>query len=395
MSKERTPVEARRIKELEAEIRRLKDKRLKRKRGNSPSEEEHRKSSNKNKSKENRKSSSPTTSTNKTITDVDGYRLTTKRKTEKGEVEAIPKIKKKFASSEPEPRLRRIIPWQGQLPMPEAKDEEWANVLEEGLGELGEQAFEMKTLSTNPNNRQELKQTVEYFLGLLHNDRTVIEDVFFGTAENKWHKIVEETPNSEYLNFRLILSAYVVKITSMLMREHININDTMWWDENHDDYGIALFSQTHIFRYLSAFNYRYVFSKKHDNILNEIMEGFFDGGSLAWDAYMIKITTTYKNREAKLRTYEQRRRSDRWKEYKGDEKFGRVCRTMEEQSLVEVTTVKGSTRRRNGLTTRRRSTFSRASSETNTSRNDHFAETHNEWKHMKEPDHSKPAAPTR
>lgn len=185
MSKERTTEEARRIKELEAEIRKLKDKRLKRKRGNSPSEEEHRKSSNKNKSKENRKSSSPTTSTSKTITDVDGYRLTTKRKTEKGEVEAIPKIKKKSASGEPEPRLRKLKPWQGQLPVPEAKEEEWESVLEQGLGELGKEAFEMKTMSTNPDNRQELKQMVEYYLGVLHNDRTVIEDIFFGRAQGQ------------------------------------------------------------------------------------------------------------------------------------------------------------------------------------------------------------------
>ena len=129
MSKERTTDEARRIKELEAQIRKLKDKRLKRKRGTSPSEEEDQRSSNKNKIKGNRKSTSPTTSTTKTFTDVDGYRLTTKKKTEKGEVEAIPKIKKKNGPSEPKPRLRRIKPWHGKLPMPDAKEEEWEGVL--------------------------------------------------------------------------------------------------------------------------------------------------------------------------------------------------------------------------------------------------------------------------
>ena len=276
MSKERTTEEVRRIKELEAEIRKLKDKRLKRKRGDSPPEEEHRTSSSKNKRKENQKSSSPTTSRTKTITDVEGFRLTTKTKTEKGEADATQKIKKKSASGEPQPRLRKIKPWQGQLPVPEAKEEEWESVLEQGLGELGKEAFEMKTMSTNPDNRQELKNLVEYYLGLLHIDRTIIEDVFFGLEWSKWHRVGEDTPNSEYLNFRLILSAYVVKVTSMLMREHININDSMWWAEEHEDYVQALHSQTHIFKYLSAFNYRYVFGGKHDNILNEIIEIFFD-----------------------------------------------------------------------------------------------------------------------
>ena len=220
-----------------------------------------------------------------------------------------------------------------EMQKPEAINSEWKQLLESGLENCPRTYFKKVPLSTNPNKRGELKRCVEVYLSLLNGNSKMFH-VFFAQEETGYELADPAEKDSEYINFRLVISAYVLKAATIIMKEYIKIIYGMV-KSKEGKWQVGTESATNIWKFVSPFTWQFVQHVHHVDLINEILD-LMDHGEEAWSDYMGEAVQDFVNHKAVVEFPLNQIKFGEWTQCVGLREFGRTVRDGEELAEIEV-----------------------------------------------------------
>ena len=275
-----------------------------------------------------------TTTANETL-ENDGFQLVTSNKDRK-------QINKRSAPSTteknaPSGMARPVGQFVIEMQKPVATVDEWKSVLEQGFRDCPRNYFQKCSMSTNPKKRSELKRCVEVYLSLLNGNSDMFQ-IFFAQEETGYELADPTEKDSSYINFRLLISAYVLNAAAEIMKEYIKINNKMKETEE-GDWQASKNSATQVWRYTSPFTWQFVRYEDHSEMLNRLLD-IMDHGGEAWSEMMAESVQDFVDCRFVLESSAHQTKFEAWAEFLGLREFGRTVRDPDELKDIEIVRAK-------------------------------------------------------
>ena len=180
-----------------------------------------------------------------------------------------------------------------EMQKPMAVNAEWKQHLEAGFEDCPRNYFKKVPLSTNPRKRSELQRCVEVYLSLLNGNSSMF-DIFFAQEETGYELADPAEKESEYINFRLVISAYVLRVATVIMKNFIKINYGMMVRSEEGKWKLKKNADTNIWRYVSPFTWQFVRQDQHIDMIHQILD-MMDHGGEAWSEMMAEAVEDFVN----------------------------------------------------------------------------------------------------